>query len=132
MWKLFQKLNTKQLPIKWGWVQTDKMQTERQTNCRRVWTADEYKRRSKRKGEREKCTSGPSSKWGQKSYVYGSIGCSSQSQTRMTAEKGAGLTWDDFARIFNSDQWPSCISLYRTLIRLYLHRYHCYLFYREQ
>ena len=65
-----------------------------------------------------------------KSDVYGSIGCSSQSQTRMTAEKGAGLTWDDFARIFNSDQWPSCISLYLALIRLYLHRYHCYLFYR--
>ena len=44
------------------------MQTERQTNCRRVWTDDEYKRRNKRKGEREKCTSGPSSKWGQKKW----------------------------------------------------------------
>ena len=59
-----------------------------------------------------------------KSDIYGWIGCS-QSQTRMTAENGAGLTWDDFARIFNSDQWAPCISLYRTLIRLYLHRYHC-------
>ena len=59
-----------------------------------------------------------------KSDIYGWIGCS-QSQTRMTAENGAGLTWDDFARIFNSDQWAPCISLYRSLIRLYLHRYHC-------
>ena len=94
---------------------------------RLVWTAAENKQKGWGKKERKKGWSFLSGS--ERSDIYGWIGCS-QSQARMTAENGAGLTRDDFARIFNSDQWPSCISLYRNLIRLYLHRYHCYLFYR--
>ena len=60
----------KQLPIKWLQTEeerrTDKMQTERQTNCRHVWTANEYKRKSKRNGERKMQL--VLSEWGQKKW----------------------------------------------------------------
>ena len=63
---------------------------------RLVWTAAENKQKGWGKKERKKGWSFLSGS--ERSDIYGWIGCS-QSQARMTAENGAGLTWDDFARI---------------------------------
>lgn len=121
----------KQLPINGCRQKRKEGQTKCRQSVRQIVDMSEQLMNIKGKVkemEREKC-SWSSLSGARKSDIYGSIGCS-QSEARMTAEKGAGLTWDDFARIFHLDQWASCISLYRALICLYLHRYHCYLFYR--